>query len=378
LDFGLSEEQEMLRRSARVLLEKQCPPAMVRRMMDDQLGYAPDLWKTMADLGWVGLVIPESFDGAGLSYVDMAVLLEETGRVLLPAPFIPTVLFAEAINRAGSEHLKNTLLPKIASGELTGTLAHLEPSGALDGDGIAMVARPSGGRFILEGTKLFVNEAHAVDYLLVAARSDAQSRGESGITLFALERTRPGIAVTVLDTMDRTRKVAEVRFEEVEASQADVVGKVGEGWKPLSQVIDRGKVSLAAEMVGGASKVLDMAVAYAKTREQFGRPIGSYQAIQHKCANMLVDIESARSAVYYAAWAVSQEVPEAPLAAALAKAAASDAYRRATADGIQIHGGIGFTWEHDVHLYFKRAKSSEFTFGDATYNREIVAQLIGL
>ena len=368
----------MLRRSARVLLEKQCPSSMVRRMMDDQLGYAPDLWKTIADLGWVGLVIPESFDGAGLSYVDMAVLLEEMGRVLLPAPFIPTVLFAEAINRAGSEHQKNTLLPKIASGELTATLAHLEPSGALEADGITMSARPSGGGFMLEGAKLFVNDAHAVDYLLVAARSDAQSRGENGITLFAIERTRPGIATTVLETMDRTRKVAEVKFQEVEASQADVVGKVGEGWKPLAQVIDRGKVSLAAEMVGGASKVLDVCVAYAKTREQFGRPIGSYQAIQHKCANMLVDIESARSAVYYAAWAVSQEVPEASLAAALAKASASDAYRRATADGIQIHGGIGFTWEHDVHLYFKRAKSSEFTFGDATYNREIVAQLIGL
>jgi len=378
LDFGLSEEQEMLRRSARGLLEKECPPTLVRRLMEDQLGYAPGLWKTMADLGWVGLVIPENFDGAGLTYVDLVVVLEEMGRVLLPAPFIPTVLFAEAIKRAGNEHQKNSLLPRIAAGELIGTLAHMEPSGAWDADGIAMVAQPSAGRFMLEGTKLFVNDGHVAEYFLVAARSDGQSGGETGITLFALERTRPGIAVTVLDTLDQTRKIAEVSFQEVEASQADVVGEIGEGWKILSQVIDRGKVALAAEMVGGANKVLDMAVAYAKTREQFGRPIGSFQAIQHKCANMLVDIEAARSAVLYAAWAVSQEVAEAPLAAALAKAAASDAYRRATAEGIQIHGGIGFTWEHDMHLYFKRAKSSEFTFGDATYNREIVAQLIGL
>jgi len=378
LDFGLSEEQEMLRRSARGLLEKECPPTLVRRLMEDQLGYAPGLWKTMADLGWVGLVIPENFDGAGLTYVDLVVVLEEMGRVLLPAPFIPTVLFAEAIKRAGNEHQKNSLLPRIAAGELIGTLAHMEPSGAWDADGIAMVAQPSAGRFMLEGTKLFVNDGHVAEYFLVAARSDGQSGGETGITLFALERTRPGIAVTVLDTLDQTRKIAEVSFQEVEASQADVVGEIGEGWKTLSQVIDRGKVALAAEMVGGANKVLDMAVAYAKTREQFGRPIGSFQAIQHKCANMLVDIEAARSAVLYAAWAVSQEVAEAPLAAALAKAAASDAYRRATAEGIQIHGGIGFTWEHDMHLYFKRAKSSEFTFGDATYNREIVAQLIGL
>lgn len=378
MDFGLSEEQEMLRRSARSLLEKECPPTLVRRLMDDQLGYSPGLWKEMADLGWVGLVIPEAFDGAGLAYVDLVVVLEEMGRVLLPAPFIPTVLFAEAIKRSGNEHQKNSLLPRIAAGELIGTLAHMEPSGAWDADGIAMVAQPSAGRFVLEGTKLFVNDGHVADYFLVAARSDGQSGGETGITLFALERTRPGIAVTVLDTLDQTRKIAEVSFQEVEANQADVVGEIGEGWKTLAQVIDRGKVALAAEMVGGANKVLDMAVAYAQVREQFGRPIGSFQAIQHKCANMLVDVEAARSAVYYAAWAVSQEVAEAPLAAALAKAAASDAYRRATAEGIQIHGGIGFTWEHDMHLYFKRAKSSEFTFGDATYNREIVAQLIGL
>ena len=378
MNFGLSEEQEMLRRSARGLLEKECAPPLVRRMMEDQLGYAPGLWKEMADLGWVGLVIPEAFDGAGLTYVDLAVMLEEIGRVLLPAPFIPTVLFGEAIQRAGSQHQKSSLLPKIASGELIGTLAHIEPSGAWDADGIAMVAQRSAGRFMLEGTKLFVNDAHVADYLLVAARSDGQSSGETGITLFALEKTRPGIAVTVLDTIDQTRKVAEVSFHEVEATQEDVVGEVGQGWATLSHVIDRGKVALAAEMVGGADKVLEMSVAYAKVREQFGRPIGSFQAIQHKCANMLVELESARSAVYYAAWAVSQGVAEAPLAAALAKAAASDAYRRAAAEGIQIHGGIGFTWEHDMHLYFKRAKSSEFTFGDATYNREIVAQLIGL
>ncbi len=378
MDFGLSEEQEMLRRSARSLLEKECPSTLVRRLMEDRVGYAPELWKTMADLGWVGLVIPEAFDGAGLGYVELAVVLEEMGRVLLPAPFIPTVLFAEAIKRAGNEHQKNNLLPRIAAGELIATLAHMEPSGAWDADGIAMVAHPSAGRFVLDGTKLFVSDAHVADYLLVAARTDAQSSGEAGITLFALERTRPGIAVSVLDTFDQTRKVAEVTFREVEANQADVVGEIGQGWKTLAQVIDRGKVAMAAEMVGGASKVLDMAVAYAHVREQFGRPIGSFQAIQHKCANILVDIEAARSAVYYAAWAVSQEIAEAPLAAAAAKAAASETYRRATAEGIQIHGGIGFTWEHDVHLYFKRAKSSEFTFGDASYNREIVAQLIGL
>ncbi len=202
--------------------------------------------------------------------------------------------------------------------------------------------------------------------------------GEEGITLFVLDRNRAGIAGTPLKTMDQTRKLAEIRFTDVKATSADIVGEVGKGWKTLSQIIDRGKVMLAAEMVGGAQKVLDMTVEYAKLRVQFGRPIGSFQAVQHKCANMMIDVEGAKSAVYYAAWAVSNDVPDGPVAAAVAKAAASDAFRRVSAEGIQLHGGIGFTWDHDLHLYFKRAKSSEFTFGDATYNRELIAQGINL
>ncbi len=380
MDFGFSEEQEMLRQSARGMLEKECPSAVVRRLMEDERGYAPELWKRMGTLGWTGLVIPESFGGAGLSYVDLVVVLEEMGRVLLPSPFIWTVLFGEALRRGGSEERKKALLPKLAAGELIGTLAYMEPSGLWDAAGISMVAAERGTGFRLDGVKLFVNDAHVADYFLVAARigADAGADPRQGITLFAMEAERPGISVHPLKTMDQTRKMAEVSFKAVEAGAADVVGERGQGWKTLSEVIDRGKVALAAEMVGGAHKVLDMAVEYAKVREQFGRPIGSFQAIQHKCANMLVDVESATSAVYYAAWAVSQEAAEAPLAAAMAKAAASDAYRRTAAEGIQTHGGIGFTWEHDLHLYYKRAKSSEFTFGDATFNREIVAQLIGL
>ena len=198
------------------------------------------------------------------------------------------------------------------------------------------------------------------------------------IALDAINQDRHADAVSMLKTMDETRKLAEIRFNAVNATAADVVGPVDGGFKTLSETIDRGKVALAAEMMGSAQKVMEMTVEYAKVREQFGRPIGSFQAIQHKCADMLVDVESAKSATYYAAWAMSNEVAESKLAGALAKAAASDACRRTTAAGIQLHGGIGFTWEHDMHLYFKRAKSSEFTFGDATYNREIVAQLIGL
>ena len=373
MDFGFSEEQEMLRQSARGLLEKECPSAAVRRLMEDERGYDPELWRKMAGLGWTGLVIPEAYGGAGLSYVDLILVLEEMGRVILPSPFIWTAMVAESIKRSANETQKQALLPKIAAGELIATVAWMEPSGLWGIDGIAMPARQTGDGFTLDGVKLFVNDAHISDYLLVAART-----GGTGVTLFAIETARAGIAVSPLKTMDATRKLSEVRFEGVKASAADVVGAIGDGWKTLAEILDRGKVMIAAEMMGGAQKVLEVTVEYAKVRAQFGRPIGSFQAVQHKCANMMIDVEGAKSAVYYAAWAVSNDVAEASLAAALCKAAASDASRRVSADGIQVHGGIGFTWDHDMHLYFKRAKSSEFTFGDATYNRELVAQGLNL
>jgi alkylation response protein AidB-like acyl-CoA dehydrogenase len=376
VDFGFSEEQEMLRASARGLLERECPPAAVRRLMEDERGYDPALWKKMAELGWAGLTIPEEFGGAGLTYVDLALVMEEMGRALLPAPFIWTTMAAEAIRRAGSDAQKRAILPKIAAGETIATIAWMEPPGGWDAAGIKATARKSADGFTLDGVKLFVNDAHLADLLIVAARTGGA--GEDGVTLFALDARRAGIEIAPLKTMDQTRKLSEVRLNGVRAGADEAIGTMGGGWKTLAETIDRGKVMIAAEMMGGAQKALEMSVEYAKVRVQFGRPIGSFQAVQHKCANMMVDVESAKSAVYYAAWAVSNEVAEAPLAAALAKAAASDAYRKVTADAIQVHGGIGFTWDHDLHLYFKRAKSSEFTFGDATWNRELVAQGINL
>ncbi|HEX4211093.1 MAG TPA: acyl-CoA dehydrogenase family protein [Candidatus Binataceae bacterium] len=374
MDFGFSEEQEMLRQSARGLLEKECPSTLVRRLMEDERGYDVELWQKFAELGWLGLVIPEEHGGSGLSFVDLVLVLEEMGSVVLPSPFIWTVMFAEAIKRAGSAEQKRRLLPEIANGKLIATIAWQEPSGSWGADGIAMAARAEGSGFVLDGVKLFVNDGHVADYLLVAARTS----GEDGITLFAIEAKRSGIIATPLKTMDQTRKLTELKFSGVKASADDVVGRVGAGWKTLGEVLDRGKVMLAAEMMGGAQRVLDMTVDYAKVRVQFGRPIGSFQAVQHKCANMMVDIEGAKSAVYYASWAVSNDHAEAALAASVAKAAASDAYRRVSAEGIQLHGGVGFTWDHDLHLYFKRAKSSEVTFGDAAWNRELVAQAINL
>ncbi len=373
MDFGFSEEQDMLRQSARQFLETECAMAYVRKMMDDDTGYAAEQWQKMADLGWMGLIFPEQYGGSGLNMVDLVVVLEEMGRVVMPGPFFATVLLGGlALDLGGSAAQKQRYLPDLCAGKLKATLAQVEESGRWDADGIALRAKKSGKGYSLSGTKLFVHDAHNADLLIVPARTGG--KGMQGITLFLVDAKLPGVSTTLLKTMDQTRKLCEVTFSNVKLSTDAVLGGVGEGWGLLDRIVDRAKVGLCAEMCGGAQKVLDMSVEYAKVREQFGRPIGSFQAIQHKCANMMVQTESAKSATYYAAWAVANQVPEAHLAACMAKAYCSDAYRYVSAEGIQIHGGIGFTWEHDMHLYFKRAKGSEVTFGDATWNRELVAQ----
>jgi alkylation response protein AidB-like acyl-CoA dehydrogenase len=378
MDFGFSEEQEMLRKSARDFLAKESPMTYVRQMMEDDRGFRDDQWRKMADLGWMGLILPEEHGGAGLDFVDMVVVLEEMGRVVLPGPFFSTVIMGGvAIAEGGSAAQRQELLPKLAAGGLRVTLAQLEPNARWDADGIQLEARKAGGGWRLSGTKLFVPDAHTADLVVVAGREPG-SKGIEGVSLFLVDAKAAGVTTALLKTMDQTRKLCEVVLKDVAVPADRVLGTPGQGWKLLDRVVDRGKVGLCAEMCGGAQKVLEMSVDYAKVREQFGRPIGSFQAIQHKCANMLVEVESSKSVTYYAAWAVANDVPEAPLSAAMAKAYCSDAYRHSAGEGIQIHGGIGFTWEHDMHLYFKRAKSSEVTFGDATWNRELVAQLIGL
>lgn len=369
MDFGFSEEQELLRQSAVDFLGKECPVTYARQMMEDERGYSEELWKKMADLGWMGLIYPESYGGSGLNMVDLVVILEEMGKVSLPGPFFSTVcLGGLAILEAGSPDQKQKYLPGIAAGTTKATLAVLEEDARWDEAGIKLQARKGKKGYSLNGVKLFVPDAHVADLIVCAARTS------DGPALFVADRQQAGVVVTPLKTMDQTRKLCEVRFDKARVDAAAVLGTPGKGWDVLSRILDRAKVALCAEMCGGAQKVLDMTVDYAKMREQFGRPIGSFQAIQHKCANMLVQVESAKSATYYAAWAVANDAPEASLAAAMAKAYCSDAYRQVTAEGIQVHGGIGFTWEHDMHLYFKRAKGSEVTFGDATWNRELVAQ----
>ncbi|HSP98172.1 MAG TPA: acyl-CoA dehydrogenase family protein [Candidatus Dormibacteraeota bacterium] len=375
MDFGFSEEQEMLRQSVREFLEAECPMTYVRQMMEDERGFSEDQWRKMAELGWTGLIVPERFGGAGLNMVDMVVVLEEMGKVVFPGPFFASaILGGIAIDLGGSEAQKQRWLPALADGSQRATLAQVEESGRWDADGIQLPAKAAGSGFAVSGTKLFVHDAHNADLLIVPVRTGGS--GTDGITMLVVERKAKGVAVRVLKTMDQTRKLCEVTFDNVAVGKDAVLGEVGKGWGLLDRLVDRAKVALCAEMCGGAQKVLEMSVEYAKVREQFGKPIGSFQAIQHKCANMMVQVESAKSATYYAAWAVANDVAEAHLAACMAKAYTSDAYRFVSAEGIQIHGGIGFTWEHDMHLYFKRAKGSEVTFGDATHNRELVAQVV--
>jgi len=371
VNFAFSEEQEELRRTVRSFLEDKSPSAEVRRLMETEEGFDPAVWRQMAEqLGLQGLAIPEEYGGSGFTYVELVVVLEEMGRALLCAPYFSTIaLAANTILHSGDDAARKELLPGIASGETIATLAFTEDNGRWDAEGITMTATKSGGAYTLDGHKMFVLDGHTAGVIVVAARTG------DGISLFQVAGDASGLGRTALQTMDQTRKQARLEFSGVPAK---LIGAEGKGWDTLGRVLDLAAVALAAEQVGGAQKCLDMAVDYAKVRVQFGRPIGSFQAIKHKCADMLLEVESAKSAAYYAGWAAAELNDELPVVASLAKAYCSDAYFHAAAENIQIHGGIGFTWEHDAHLYFKRAKSSELLLGDPTYHRELLAQRIGI
>ena len=379
MDFGFSEEQELLRSTARKFLENECKSEFVRTMMETPAGTTPEFWSKLAEQGWLGLIYPEQYGGAGLGLVDLVVLMEEMGRAVMPGPYFSTVLLGGLpILTAGTDAQKKEWLPRIASGEARVTLAWTEPNARWDAAGVTTTAMATADGFTLSGTKLFVPDAHTADAIVVVARTEESGAPEDGVSLFLVPRTASGVEVKLLPTMDQTRKLCEVTLRDAHVPADALLGEAGRGWTPLTRVVERATVALCAEMCGGAQRVLDMTTQYAKIRVAFGKPIGSYQGVKHRAADMLVDVENAKSITYYAAWAVDEGVAEAALAMSMAKAYVSDAYRKVSAAGIQLHGGIGFTWEHDLHLYFKRAKSSEFTFGDATHHRERVAQLINL
>ena len=379
MDIGFTEEQELLRETARRFLERECDTRFVRERMAEPAAVTGEFWRKLAAQGWLGIVYPEEDSGSGLGLVDLVVLMEEMGRAVMPGPFLSTALLGgSAIAEAGTPAQRRQWLPQIAAGGAKAALAWTEPNLRWDAAGIALLAREAGGGFTLSGTKLFVGDAHLADILVVAARTRDASRMEDGISLFLVPKNAPGLEITTLPTIDETRKQCEVRLDNVPLPGSALLGEIHRGWAPLSRVIARAIVALAAEMCGGAQQVLDMTVAYAKIRIAFGKPIGSYQGVKHQAADMLVAVENAKSLTYYAAWAVDQNLNEAPLAVSMAKAAASDMARQVAGTGIQLHGGIGMTWEHDLQLYFKRAKASEVAFGDATWHRERVAQLMRL
>ena len=377
MKFVLNEEQQSLRDQARRFLQDQSPSAKVRAHMATETGWDPTLWKSMAELGWLGIAIPESCGGLGLGQREIAIIMEEQGRAVLCAPYFATVcLFSNAVLLAGNEAQKQRLLPAVAEGQLIGTLALLEPHSRYDAAGVTLRASRSPDGYVLNGSKSFVPDGHSASALVVAARTSDD--GENGVSLFIVRGDSKGLTRKALTTMDHTRKQAELGFTNVSVRADALLGDEGAGWGVIEKVIDLAAVALAAEQVGGAEKVLEMAVEYAKLRTAFGKPIAAFQAIKHKCANMLVDVESARSAAYHAAWAADSKDPGFALAASIAKSYCSEVFARTTQENIFVHGGIGFTWDHDAHLHFKRAKSSEILLGDIAHHRELMSQRIGL
>jgi len=377
MDFDLSKPQKLLKDSARAFLARECKPERVRALVETDTAHDDALWQGIADQGWTGLVIPEEHGGLGLGLVELAAVVEEMGRACLPGAFISTLTAAALIERAGSREQRAKYLEPIAAGELKATLAFLEESANWDAGAVKLEAtRDGGGNFSLTGKKLFVADASVADLLICVARQGGGASGGENLLLLPVERGTQGLTVKAMPSMDGTRKVYEVGFEGVTLAEADMLGADGDARGALGEALEVGCAALCAEMVGGMQWVLDATVEYAKTRQQFGRAIGSFQAVQHQCADMLLMTESARSAAYYAAWALTQGDASSSVAVSIAKAYCSDAYREVGNRGVQVHGGIGFTWEHDLQLYYKRSKSSETLFGDATFHRERIARII--
>lgn len=369
MTFTLTEEQHELAGAVAAFLDKRSPETEVRRLME--AGGAPDpaVWAQIAgQLGLPGLIVPEQYGGGGFGFLDFALVAERTGAALLVAPLLSTVTAASAVMLATDEDLKSAHLPGLASGDQIGTLALAERSGTWDISAAeTTVDVGAEGKTTLSGIKMYVADGQHADIFIVSARSPLGSIG-----LYVVDANSPEVTVTPLSTLDMTRPQARVEFTSAPARPLTDDAAV------VERAIATAAILLAAEQVGGAQRCLDMAVEYAKIRVQFGRPIGSFQAIKHKCADMLLDVESARSAAYYAASVLDDDSDNPSIAAALAKAHCSLAYTRVAAENIQIHGGIGFTWEHPAHLYFRRAKTSEIFFGDPAWQRERLAALVGI
>ncbi|MGA8016636.1 MAG: acyl-CoA dehydrogenase family protein [Candidatus Dormiibacterota bacterium] len=377
MDFGLSPEQELLRGQARDFLDRASPSSAVRRALESDGGWDAAVWRQMVELGWTAIPFSTEVGGLGLGLVELAVVLEEQGRHLTPSPFHSSVCLAGAVTAAAPDSpFQRELLGGIAAGSTRATVALLESSGRWDAAGVRLRAELSGDAYRLRGEKLYVPDARDADWIIVAARTEEDA--EDGVTLMAIDRGAPGVTVARLRSLDPTRNLARLGFDDVEVDVTRVLGTPGHGFSTLRRALDVAAVAVSAELCGVAQRAMELSVEHAKNRRQFGRPIGSYQAISHRCADMLVQVESARSLTYHAAWALEHDQVAAPLAVSMAKAYAGDAARWVTSTAIQVHGGIGFTWEHDAHLLFKRAKWGEVMYGDGRHHRERVAQRLEL
>lgn len=378
MDLGFTESQQMLKNSAREFLQRECPYTYVREMEVNDAGYTPEFWKKMAEMGWMGLALPEEYGGTGGSFLDLCVLVEEMGRALVPGPFFSDiVLGALTILDAGSGEQKQQHLPRIVSGGEIVTLALTEPSGRWDSEGVSDVrATRSGGGYTMRGTKLFVQNARVSDLMVVAARTRISQKPEQGVSLFLVPAQTRGVSQTPLKTIASDQQ-SEVVFSNVGLPESAVLGKVHQGWPVAERAIQRAAAAKCVEMVGGAQQVLEMTVEYAKQRVQFGRPIGTFQAIQHHCANMAVEVEGARWVAYQAAWALSER-QDASTEVATAKAWVSEAYRKVCALAHQSHGAIGFTKEHNLQLYTRRAKAGEVLYGAPQFHKERLAAAVGV
>lgn len=377
MDFDLAEEQRILQRSARDFLGRKLSKDSVQQWEKSQEGYSPALWREMADLGWMGLVFPEEYGGSGGSFLDLVILLEEIGYHVLPGPFFSTVVLGGlSILAARSSRQREEYLPKMARGELVATLALTEEGGGYEPSSIRARGVLKDDACVLGGTKLFVPFAHVANLILWVGRTQETGRPDQGITLCLVPGDSPGVSTVILKTLSR-EKLCEVRFDAVRVPASHVLGEPGKGWLVVRDLLEKAALARAAEMVGGAQAVMDLALAYARERVQFGRPIGSFQVVQHAFANMWIDINGSRNLLYKAAWMISRGIPAAK-EAAMAKARAGEAYRRVTSVGHQIFGGIGFTMEHPMHLYHRRSMSWDLQFGDAVFQRGIIARALGL
>jgi alkylation response protein AidB-like acyl-CoA dehydrogenase len=376
MDLRFTETQEILKKMARDFLTTECPKTLVRKLEQSEEGYSPEVWKKMAELGWMGLIIPEEYGGMGYTFQDLVVLLEEIGRNILPGPLIATVTSTFPVLEAGTEEQKKDLLPKVARGELILTTALLETEGVFDASGIAVKAAPKGNDFIINGTKLFVEMAHVANYILCVARTKDGASPEKGITLFIVDSKTPGISCEVMPTI-AADKLCEVRFKDVAVPKKNILGKLDEGWPIVEMMLRKGAIAKCAESLGAIETCVEMTVAYSKERVQYDRPIGAFQALQHIMADMWTAMETSRYLVYEAAWMESEGLPCAK-EASMAKAYVNEVYKDVSKWAVRVHGAIATSADHDIPLYYRRSKAADIAFGTTDFHREIVAQKIGL